>query len=118
PTLLELPHDNRVDLSKPRFLVSAPKGWSGTAVTAYAADDGLSLGYRRGERSRIDVRLTLDRGTAEIHWHHLESGFGSIEPTFAFVEAPSAVRVNGDDRETAQERFRFTGREIALYVAT
>ena len=90
------PRDNRVDLARPSAHLFAPKGWTGEAETVLVADDGRSLGYQRGERSRLRLRVVGAEGHLAVETEALESGFGEIVPD---ARPPRRAEVGAGRRE-------------------
>ncbi len=93
--------------------VFLPEGWSGSTEFAYGADDGLSYGYRRGERTTLHVRLVCADGHVAVATAQ-EGGYGEIRVAFAFHGAPRSVRIDGAAAPLREEKVTLTGRELAV----
>lgn len=74
------------------------------AETSYVFDDGETLEYRRGQRSRLYIRARVYRGRLEIVTRLTENGFGHCEPIFVTYDAFSEVLVNGRPQSASHTR--------------
>ena len=70
------------------------------AALDYVADDGLTFAYRRGERSRLEVRAEARGGVVDITARLAEGGAGPIRVRFAAHGPFETIRVNGRDAGT------------------
>ncbi len=82
------------------------------ATPEYVADDGLTFGYRRGERSRLAVRAEAKEGAVEIEARLTENGAGPIRARFAVHGPFERIRVNGVKTETAPLPTRLAGADL------
>lgn len=110
------PTDARKDLREVHLHVFVPADWSGERKYTYRADDGLSYGYRRGERSELRIDLVAVDGHIAIATEAGPTGFGEIHPTFVFHGPPRSVRLNGVDAPVAEEKATLTGRALPVAV--
>jgi alpha-glucosidase len=95
-----LPTDNEVDLARPAFLVAAPPGWTGSSEALYRADDGLTFGYKRGERTTLRVSLAGDGEGLAVKTEALASGFGDVRPSFLVLgEVSPSINGRAPDEE-------------------
>lgn len=78
------------DLGDIELHVILGAGCSDDAVLEYAADDGVSLGYQRGQRTQCRFRARRDRDTLQIDVSDLQIGW-----------KPLCVRVVGYDGASA-----------------
>ena len=101
--------DNRTDLRRIEFHIFASADTQGSSRYVYRADDGISFGYRRGERSRIEVEAKWKQGRLEINWSQTANGYGPIRPRFTAYGA-TEVTVNGKEALLTPRRIRLTGR--------
>ncbi|HWA82202.1 MAG TPA: glycoside hydrolase family 31 protein [Fimbriimonadaceae bacterium] len=95
-----LPTDNRTDLRDVEVHLFACPDQPGRGECAYRADDGLSYGYRRGERSALKIELDWTEDVLCVEWSQVEAGLGKIEPRFILHGDVDQVVVNG--RSTAK----------------
>jgi hypothetical protein len=110
------PVDNQKELRKVHLHVFLPNLWSGESSATYKADDGISFGYRNGERSALTVRLASANGNLAISMEGTESGFGAIEPTFIIHGDPKSVRINGGVVKLSSAKVVLTGRPLKVTV--
>jgi hypothetical protein len=65
------------------------------AEATYVFDDGETMDYRQGIRSRLQVRAVVRRGTLEIETQLTEKGYGTCEPMVMTYDAFDKVLLNG-----------------------
>lgn len=67
----------------------------GAAELSYVFDDGETLDYRKGKRSRMNVSARVRQGRLEITTQLVEDGFGACKPVFVLYDTFKAVVVDG-----------------------
>ena len=110
------PHTSVHDLRDVVLHVFVPEGWNGETLYEYVADDGLSYGYRRGERSRLRVRVVSADGHVAVSTAQ-EGGFGAIRATFAFHGPVRSVRLDSSDATLTDDTISLTGRPLRVKTA-
>ena len=110
------PSDPRHDLRDVVLHVFVPENWSGETSYEYLADDGLTYGYRRGERSALRVHLVGAEGHVAVVTER-EEGYGPIRASFAFHGPVRSVRIDSADVPLADETISLTGRPLRVRVA-
>jgi hypothetical protein len=75
--------DNTWDGATVEFLVAIPDGNSSCSYR-YHWDDGISYDYLAGGRSELEIVVQPGNGlrSIEITARHLQSGYGTLHPTF------------------------------------
>jgi alpha-glucosidase len=107
-----LPERNEIDLLRPEIHLFLHEDSEAEASLRYVADDGLSYGYRNGQRSEMLVRARNVNGAIEVEVEHTECGFGAIEAVLVVHGRTSRVIVNGLERSGERGRVKLTGREL------
>lgn len=107
------PTDGRHDLRDVVLHAFVPEGWSGETVYEYVADDGLTFGYRRGERSTLRVRMVVADGHVAIATEHTQ-GYGPIRAAFAFHGSVRDVRIDSESVSLADDTVTLTGRPLRI----
>ena len=110
----EVPTETAVDLREVALIVAAPEGWTGTRTMTYAADDGVSLDYQKGQRSVVTVTVEGTQAGLSIRVEQTADGFGPLSPRI-WVTGPGAVFLNGNKNIPIEIRTRFTGSPISLF---
>ncbi|RYG18486.1 alpha-glucosidase, partial [bacterium] len=101
------------DLCEVSLHVFVPEGWNGEREFEYVADDGLSYGYRRGERSVLRGRLVSADGHIAISTSQ-EEGYGPIEASFVFHGPVRSVRIDSADAALIDETVTLTGKPLRV----
>jgi alpha-glucosidase len=110
------PIDTKTDLGKVNFHLFLPTDWNGDSSYEYRADDGISFGYRNGERSVLKINLASVEGHVAVSWEQTAEGFGKIEPTFVIHGRPKSVRVNASLTIQKADRVVLTGKGLPVDV--
>jgi len=103
-----VPTDNRTDLLHVEFHVFVAPSSDGSTRYVYRADDGISFGYLRGERSVVEIEAKWKNGEVDLAWKQTSVGFGRTTPRFVF-HGPSATSINGAKTRPKPARVRLTG---------
>ena len=113
--------DNRNDLADIEMHVLLGKGAKATASCTYAADDGLSFGFERGERSTIQVtanrvgsRLEVTVTADHLGWKPVSVRVVGYDGITAIAVTTAAGR---NVVKTTALRWRMTGKPIACRIA-
>lgn len=106
---------NRTDLRRPEFHLLAPGDWNGETTETYVADDGATTAYLRGKRSTIEIRISGSAGTLAIQTSGLESGFGTIRPSFVLHGPRRGVSLNGKKATLAPITVTLTGKPFRAW---
>lgn len=101
-----------VDLRHVDLHVFAAPGTSGRARTVYRADDGLTYGYRRGERTVIEIHSEWDAETIGIRFEECESGFGKVDCRLILHAGVRKCLVNGKELPDRKHEVTLTGRPL------
>ncbi|MCB8933627.1 MAG: hypothetical protein H6534_09310, partial [Chthonomonadaceae bacterium] len=104
------------DLKDVCFLVAARADGRGESETRYHADDGISFGYRDGQRSTVSVRAKWRAGVLDLTVETLASGYGAIRWRFAVLGSFETIRVNGVRATPCPERLELTGRPLSVQI--
>lgn len=106
----------RDDLRDVCFLIAARAEGRGEAVYRYQADDGISFGYRKGERSVLEVRAKWKQGVLDLSVDAVESGYGAIRCSFAVAGPFETIRLNGVPVPIRNRHLRLTGRPLPVQI--
>ncbi len=109
------PVDSRHDLREVNLHVFVPEDWNGETRFEYVADDGLSYGYRRGERTTLSVDIVSASGHLAISTSQ-SGGYGEINPRFVFHGPAKSVRIDSAEVALADESITLTGRPLKVRV--
>lgn len=109
------PTNSAHDLRDVVLHVFVPEGWNGETTYDYVADDGLSYGYRRGERSVLRVKVVSADGHVAVSTSQ-EGGYGPIRATYAFHGPVRDVRLDSADGVLSDETVVMTGRPLRIKV--
>jgi hypothetical protein len=110
------PTDTQTDLRSVHLHLFLPPDWSGETSYEYVADDGISYGYRNGERSRIKVDVVSVDGNLAISTQLVADGYGPIEASFVIHGEAKSVRLNGSVAEPAPAKVTLTGKPLDVQV--
>jgi alpha-glucosidase len=88
------PGRNPVNLSDVELHIFAAPGTEGHSRYTYRADDGLTYGYRRGERSVLEIEVTWTPDRIEIQAECTESGFRSFDVEFVLHAGSREITLN------------------------
>ena len=110
------PKDVRTDLREQNVHLFAPEGWTGTAEAILVADDGLTYGYQRGERSRLLVRVVAVDGHVAVETESLEEGYGRISATLVLHAEPRSVRVESHAVSVKKGSSRLTDKSLPAWT--
>ena len=95
PAMINQGESNAFDGRRVAFHVLLNRTSQGTAETTYVFDDGETLDYRKGKRSRLNIRARVRNGRLDIVTQLEESGFGTCRPIFVYYDHFTEVRVDG-----------------------
>lgn len=85
------------------------------ARTVYRFDDGETYGYRRGERSTVEVLAKRRRDRLEIEIRSLTQGFGPLEYSVVIHGEPGAVLLNGQKVGVQRTTVDWAGCRVRAY---
>lgn len=105
------PAATRTDLRRVEIHFFLSPEWKGRAELDYVADDGETLAYRKGKRSRLHVRVE----GREIRLEQTESGFGRIRPTVIVHGPRREWRVNGRKAASEPVSVRLSGKPFRAW---
>jgi len=111
------PVDCRHDLREVNLHVFVPEDWNGETRLEYMADDGLSYGYRRGERTTLRVEVISASGHLAVSTSQ-SGGYGEINAKFVFHGPVKSVRIDSAEVNLADETITLTGRPLKARVTT
>jgi alpha-glucosidase len=111
-----IPTDHRTALDDVELHVFL-SGDGQSAETVYVADDGLTFAYRRGGRSRLQVRAAAQGGTVELEARLVERGAGPVRVRFAVHGPFTGMRINGELKAVAPLATRLAGCDLAPLAA-
>ncbi|HEY3321658.1 MAG TPA: glycoside hydrolase family 31 protein [Planctomycetota bacterium] len=95
PAVANQGESNVFDARRVAFHVLLNRRSKGVAEASYVFDDGSTLAYRKGERSRLLVRARVRGKVLEINTRLTEAGFGACEPLFVVYDDFAQVNVDG-----------------------
>lgn len=116
PMRAGLPKDNQTDLRQVEFHIFASPKQAGRSQFLYRADDGISYGYRRGERTTLRIAVEWTVGEIRVDWQHIEQGFGEIKPRFVVHGHADNVVVNGKRAKTRLLKVHLTGAPVTAHA--
>ncbi len=105
------------DLRVQTLHLFVPEGWSGLAETVVVADDGATLGYRRGERTEVRVRVAGAEGHLAVETETLAGGYGPLALTLVLHAEPKSLRHGARTLELRRETGRLTDRSLPVWTA-
>ncbi|MBL8087224.1 MAG: hypothetical protein JNM85_04030 [Chthonomonas sp.] len=85
---------------------------SGSSEITYTFDDGETLAYERGERSRVQVRATARGKTLELTTELVDDGYGPLRVQFVVYGSFEKVILNGIKMKTKSVTQVWTGEPI------
>ena len=110
---------NRKDLNHIGLLCCLSPGFGGKAHLVYNADDGISLAYRRGERTRLEITAGIEGRRLRLTITTLAQDFGQVAVTPFTVNRFSALHLRRDGEEKrllpVKVPMRLTGRPFYGY---
>lgn len=109
------PRTPACDLRAQTLHLFAPEGWSGEAETTLVADDGLSLGYRRGARTEARIRVVGAEGHLAVETETLASGYGELSMTLVLHSEPKSLRLGATTVEVQRESSRLTDKSVPVW---
>ncbi len=115
-----MPEDNRTDLADIELHLFLRRDTAAESSSAYAADDGLSFAYQRGERTRatFHARVAPD-GALELRVADYHAGWRPLRLRLVCYDKFSAVRLSfpgGERRLTLRPAtWTWTGRPLAVH---
>lgn len=109
------PKDNRTNLREVVFHIFASPSLAGGSRIVYQADDGISFGYQKGERSAIEVVLEAENGKLAVTTKQLADGFGAIRARFVLHGKPTFVSLDGTACRLNRSLTRLTGSPLEAY---
>lgn len=98
-----------VDLKDVEVHLFAAPGTAGKSTYTYRADDGLSYGYRRGERSVVEIEFEWDKKEARVTTKSTQDGFGQIGVSLVLHIGNRKCRLNGAEAQTLPTEVAFVG---------
>ena len=117
PMAAGLPEDAAWRPKRVELHVVLGPGARGRFEGAYTFDDGLSLEYRRGARSRLRVTAMAQRDRLAIEAVHDEKGYGRCRPVFVLYRRFRAVTINGRPATLVRGTWSPAGRAIPVWHA-
>jgi alpha-glucosidase len=119
PFQQEVPTTNDCDLNRIGLLCCLPLAFTGQARGQYRADDGISLEYRQGRRTLVEITARVDGNDLYLAVRTHSDGFGQVEftpYTFALFKnvylksdgVPKALR-------PVKTSMQLTGRPLSCY---
>ena len=105
---------NTKDISNVDVLLAFAPGTTGETSYAYRSDDGLSYGYRDGERSCLQISASWKGKALSISSQHVENGFGAIQAEFLVPAGFEKIEVDGRPGIISEEALELTGAPLAF----
>lgn len=115
PMQKQLPTTNECDLCEIDLHVVVRKNWKGTASLSYVADDGISLDYQSGKRSRLEVEARIENGSLHLDLKQTDDGYGPIHADLVLHDEFDEVVVNGTTMLPMDERCAFLGKPFQAW---
>ena len=110
---------NRTDLNRIGLLCCLPVDFRGRAMLRYRADDAISLDYRRGRRTAIEVTARMEKQHLHLVQTTIADGYGPVEIVpYTLKRFRSVYFDNDGDARTlhaVKERVRLGGRPVEWY---
>lgn len=110
---------NRTDLRRIGLLCALSPVFRGEARLVYRADDGISLDYREGRRTRLDITARREGRRLRLTIATREDGFGPVALTPYTVDRWTALETEVDGRRRIhhpqRRRVRLTGAPFDWY---
>lgn len=106
------PGRNPVNLSDVEIHIFAAPGTSGSRTYTYRADDGLTYGYRRGERSVLEIEVRWDAAKIEIDSECTELGWKPFDVSFVVHAGAREIFLNGDSKPELPREVAFAGSSL------
>lgn len=110
PTAAAVPDSHRWDGRRFDLHVLLPEGREGAVSGEIVSDDGSTLAYRRGERTRLRYSAKTDGSELRISLRTAEDGYGPLSVRFVLYGEFRRVTVNRREAEVAPCEFRLAGR--------
>lgn len=110
------PKDTRTDLREVVFHIFASPDWKGRHQIAYRADDGLTFGYTRGERSEMTVSVESADGVLALKSRQTIKGYGPIDAKFVVHGKHAAVTLNGKATTLKRAPSRLAGASLESWL--
>ncbi|HVT13195.1 MAG TPA: TIM-barrel domain-containing protein [Fimbriimonadaceae bacterium] len=110
-----VPADIQTDLGRVEVHLFACPSKPGKSEYLYRADDGLSYGYRRGERSALKIEMEWTEKALRVEWSQIEAGYGKVEPRFVVHGDFHHVVVNGRTAPLRPIRMPLAGTPIRAH---
>ncbi|MFZ7127599.1 MAG: glycoside hydrolase family 31 protein [Desulfobacterales bacterium] len=102
---------NQTDLNQIGLMCCLSTGFKESAHLRYRSDDGISLAYREGKRTCLEISARVDGRNLELSVDTVSDGFGRVEITpFTFTR----FRALHIEREGRRERLKPTGEAVRL----
>ncbi|WP_269530801.1 glycoside hydrolase family 31 protein [Chitinimonas sp. BJYL2] len=107
---------NQTDLLTVDVLLTIEPGQQVEAT--YHADDGISFGWQRGERSTLVVKADWSASGLNISVQQSADGYGVIKARVLILspQAPADVQLNGQPSTPANATLPFAGRELTVLL--
>lgn len=116
--------DHGKELRAPDLMIFAGGGAEdgGSGSLRYAADDGLSLSYRDGARTELELAWSYEGGVLSIEAEYLRRGYGPIRPRVLIPAAsapgaPAVLRFRGRESALKPGRLEFAGRRAPVLAS-
>ncbi len=92
--------NNRKNLRDLELFLCFSKGFTGSVETNYTCDDGESFNYLKGERSKYQISVAMDKEILRLRIWPLQEGYGQVvfEPFTVeklkalYLETPEGIR--------------------------
>ena len=110
------PKDVRTDLHEQHLHLFVPSDWTGSVETVLVADDGLSYGYQRGERTRLRVHVVGAEGHLAVETESLEEGYGPIAVTLVLHSEPRSLRLGSHAATPKKGSSRLTDKALSVWT--
>ena len=117
PLRRSAPEEQETDLLEVDLLVVASSETVTQFSYTYAADDGRTLAYRDGARSKLHVDVNVSGNSIQIQTNQKESGFGEIKYRILLLDGFESCQLNGEAIRMGAGELTFAGQALPVWIA-
>lgn len=104
------PEDSAFDPTRIECHLFLRRTSRGTSTYEHICDDGETMAYLAGKRTRVRLRARVRRGRLDIQTEEQQHGYKPCSMTFVLYDAFDNVRVNGVEAKLRVSSWHFCGR--------
>jgi alpha-glucosidase len=117
PLAREKAGEHRYDLKNVDFHIFLAADQNQKVKTSYTFDDGLSMDYTEGARSKLLVEATVNDKTLALQTTYLQQGFGEANFRIVLVDQFDDVTVNGKTVDLENYSFSWTDKASSFKIS-